>query len=986
MPLGPGERLAGVRVADEIHELHQSGGLMLLSRTHIRTCRYSERYGIATTAASIVALLAAMPVAGAAKAADEAQTAQAPVEEIVVTGSRVVRNGYEAPTPVTVVGAEQLQDAAKPNIADALNMMPVFQGSTTPSTSGNGNGGTSGGNNLNLRSLGPNRTLVLFDGRRVPPSQANATVDINLLPDALVSRVDVVTGGASAVYGSDALAGVVNFVLDTKFQGMKGSVQGGVTARGDGRQYKVSLAGGTGFANDRGHVLLEADHDYQAAVDGTQRAWNMQGWYYIQNPARTATNGLPQFILASHVGLSMGYPGGIITSGPLKGVAFGPGGSPFQYNYGNVVSGNYHIGGDWATSSEQGAQSIMIGSNSTHIFARASYEITDNAEVYIQFNNGDVNSNARCCFVYHFGDLTVKSDNAFIPGAIQAQMTALKLTSLTMGMTETMNPHGFGMINERLANVYTIGAKGKFDAFETNWKWDLYAQRGITKQSFWVPFQDDKAKFANAIDAVRAPSGAIVCRSTLSNPTNGCVPWNLFGTGVVTQAAFDYAEDGPRLHQTIGQNIYGGSVTGEPFAMPAGPVSVAISGEYREDTIKGANDPISDVLGWFSTQLTGFNAKQHVLEGAVETLIPLVKDVAWAKSLDLNAAVRATNYSTEGYVTTWKAGLIYNPFDDLRIRATQSRDIRAPSLADLFSPPSVNHNTIPDPFKGNASFPYNQITQGNSGLQPEKADTTGLGLVYQPGWFHGFSVSVDYYTISAKGAIATPSFAYVLAQCFAGVTYYCTNVTRLSNGNLDGITTQAQNQAVQSAEGVDYEISYQTPLSDINSAWDGTFATRIVATNVLGRVTDSGIAGPTQILNSAGFNGGASTPRWGINASATLAIDPIRFTWTTRFVSRGRQLNTSIQCTSGCTTASGFNTVDNNYVSPYYLSNFTISYRFHQDGQSNAEFYLNVDNVFDKDPPVVPNQFAGATYGLGTNAALYDVMGRRFRAGVRFKV
>ncbi len=941
-----------------------------------------------TTMASVAALLAAMPVGRTTAIAAEnaAQTADVSVEEIVVTGSRVVRNGYEAPTPVTVIGAEQLQDVAKPNIADALNMMPVFQASTTPSTSGNGNGGTSGGNNLNLRSLGSNRTLVLFDGRRVPPSQANATVDINLLPDALVSRVDVVTGGASAVYGSDALAGVVNFVLDTKFQGVKGSVAGGVTARGDGRQYKVSLAGGTSFAGGRGHFLLEADHDQQDAVDGTARDWNMQGWYYIQNPARTAANGLPQFILAKNVGLSMGYPGGIITSGPLKGIAFGPGGAPFQYNYGSFVSGNYHVGGDWQTSSEQGAQSIMIGSNGNHLFARASYELTDDVEVYLQFNNADVHTNARCCFVYHFGDLTVKADNPFIPAAIQAQMASLKLASLTMGMTETMNPHGFGMINTRLASIYTLGAKGKFEAFDTNWKWDAYAQRGITKQSFWVPYQDNKTKFALAIDAVRSPTGSIVCRSTLTNPNNGCVPWNLFGIGGVTPAAFNYAEDGPRLHQTIGQNIFGGSVTAEPFSMPAGPVSVAFSGEYREDSIRGSNDPVSGILDWFSTQLTGFNAKQHVLEGAVETLIPLAKDTAWAKSLDLNAAIRATDYSTEGYVTTWKVGVTYSPVEDVRLRATQSRDIRAPSLQDLFSPPIVNHNTIPDPFKGNASFPYNQITQGNPTLKPEKADTTGIGVVYQPSWFHGFSMSIDYYTISAKGAIATPSFAYVLSQCFAGVAYYCANVTRLPNGNLDGITNRSENQAVQSAEGVDYEISYQTPLSDIVSSWDGSFGARVVATNVLGRVTDSGIPGPTQVLDSAGFNGGSSTPRWGVNASATLNIDPIRVIWTTRYVSRGRQLTTSLQCTSGCVGASGFNTVDNNYVPPYYLSAVTLNYKFYQDGQNSAEAYLNIDNIFDRDPPVLPNQFAGATYGLGTNASLYDVMGRRFRVGVRFRM
>src|SRR5205814_2267375 len=227
------------------------------------------------------------------------------------------------------------------------------------------------------------------------------------------------------------------------------------------------------------------------------------------------------------------------------------------------------------------------------------------------------------------------------------------------------------------------------------------------------------------------------------------------------------------------------------------------------------NDPISPNIGWFSTQLTGFNAQQSVVEGAVETVVPLAKDTAWAKALDLNAAVRFTNYSVSGYVTTWKVGATYTPVDDVRLRLTQSRDIRAPNLQDLFSAPVINHNTIPDPFKGNLSYPYYQITAGNSGLTSEIGDTTGLGVVYQPGWFPGFSTSIDFYRINIKGAIASPSFNYVLAQCFAGVQYYCGLINRFPDGTLNSIQTGPQNQARLLARGVDYEASYQTALSDL---------------------------------------------------------------------------------------------------------------------------------------------------------------------------
>ena len=955
--------------------------------TYVSTIR-----GRFVTAASMVALLSAMP--SIAQAA-EPQEAQGGVEEVIVTGSRIVRNGYEAPTPVTVVGIEQLQDTAKANIAEALNEMPVFQGSTTMSSSGTGNGGTSGGNNINLRNLGANRTLVLFDGRRFPPALADGTVDINLLPDSLVSRVDVVTGGASAVYGSDALIGVVNFVLDTTFTGIKGTVQGGVTDKGDGRNYKVSLAYGTNFANDRGHFIISGDNSHQDAIDGDQRDWNQQGWYYIQNPARTATNGLPQFILSNHVGLAGGYPGGIIYGGPLKGIAFGAGGTPFQWDYGQGTTGQYQIGGDWKLSSQQGAQSIMIKSNMTHLFADLRYDITDDIQVFAQFNNADVQSNARCCFVYYLtGNLTVHPDNPFMPASVAARATALNITNIPYSMTIREDPHGFGMINERLADTYAFGAKGKANAFETSWSWNAYLQRGISKESFWVPYQVEVAKFMAANDAVRAPNGSIVCRSNLTGGNPGCVPYNIFGTGVNTSAAFTYimggeGAGGPRESQTLAQNVAGASITGEPFSSWAGPVSVALSGEYRKDTIKGINDAVSPNIGWFSTQLTGFNASQSVVEGAVETVVPLAKNETWAKALDLNAAFRFTHYSVAGSVQTWKIGATYTPVDDVRIRVTQSRDIRAPNLQDLFSAPVVNHNTIPDPFKGNLSYPYYSITQGNTGLQPEKGDTTGIGVVYQPSWFSGFSMSIVYYRINIKAAISSPGVNYTLAQCFAGVAYYCGLVARFPAGPGDNglgtiysITTGPQNQAKLLGQGVDYEASYQTALSDLYAPLDGNLNVRVVATNVLSRINDSGIAGPTQVLDSAGI--GAS-PRWGVNTSVTYSLDKFRVLWTGRFISRGRQNSTSYQCTSGCPTVSGFNTVDNNYLPPYFLQNLSFTYRFYQDGSNNAEAFFVVDNLMDKQPPPAPNQFAGATYGLMTNA-MYDTIGRRFRAGVRFKM
>lgn len=883
---------------------------------------------------------------------------------------------------MAVVGAEMIQNSVKPNVADVLNQMPVFQGSATPASGSLSNQGTAGGNNLNLRNLGANRTLVLFDGRRQPPSFATGLVDINLLPDALIERVDVVTGGASAVYGSDALAGVVNFVLDTDFTGLKASVQGGISSRGDGRNEKYSLVWGTSFAGGRGHFLFEGDASNQQQVNGDARSWNMEGHNLLQNPAYAPGNGQPQLITRLQVGLTGGFPGGIITGGPLRGTAFGENGVPFPYDYGTMTSGQYHVGGDWAQSSMMGAQSLMGGSNSSHVFTRLSYEITERVTAFAQYSHSNVNTRARCCYPYYLGNLSVSVDNPFLPQSVADDARALGLQTLPFGTTLRNPSQGFGTVIGRENDVYVLGLNGDFDAFGSGWSWDIYAQRGEAEQDFWVPYQSHKERFAQAIDAVRAPDGSIVCRSTLATPGNGCVPYNLFGTDVVTSAMIAYSMDGPRMSQMIRQDLVGGSISGEPFSTWAGPVSTALSFEYREDSIRGTSDPVSANRGWFSTQYTAFNASQDVIEGALETVVPLAKDVSWARELDINAGVRATDYSTSGFVTTWKVGLVYRPVDDLRLRFTQSRDIRAPSLNDLFSVPQMNHNTIPDPFMGNVSYPYYQINVGNPELKPEEADTTGIGVVYQPAWLSGFSASVDYFRIKTDEVIASVTFDYTLQECFRGVQAYCNNIGRRADGTLETITLQPQNQASLLTEGFDIEMGYRTDLADIAESLAGTLDLRLLATHTMKLETDSGIPGPTQVLDSAGY---ASTPKWGVNAVIGYSVGDFRASLTGRFVSEGRINNTLIGCMADCPMVAGFRTVDNNHVPSYKVFNFSTGYRL-AVGAADLDLFLAVDNIFDTRPPRYPTQIAGASYAATTNLQLYDGLGTMIRAGFRLQL
>jgi outer membrane receptor protein involved in Fe transport len=371
----------------------------------------------------------------AAVAADSApaasQSAQAPaVEEVVVTGSRIVRDGYEAPTPVSVLSADALNAIAATNIADSVNRLPALSGSVSPHNSSHSvSSGTAGVNNLNLRALNPSRTLVLLDGQRVVASQITGfnnnggSPDVNAFPDELISRVDVVTGGASAAYGSDAVAGVVNFVLDHNFTGVKGEVQGGVTTYGDDRSYKVSLTGGTGFAADRGHFLISGNMSYSQGVRNNPRPWNARDWQIITNPAYGTGAGqstsVPAFISRPNASLAVAMPGGLITSGPLKGIYFGPGGTPIKFNYGTLSGSTMMWGGDWQAARIDYINDLDIGLTRQTFFTRASYDLTDNIEAYAQFQWAYAHSTLNSVPNFNLGNITIQPDNAFLPASLR---------------------------------------------------------------------------------------------------------------------------------------------------------------------------------------------------------------------------------------------------------------------------------------------------------------------------------------------------------------------------------------------------------------------------------------------------------------------------------------------------------------------------------------------------------------------------------------
>ena len=1010
----------------------------------------------ALTTVSSIALAAHSFLGGHAVYAAEPETAA--VEEVVVTGSRITREGYEAPTPLTVMNVEALENTAQSNVADVLKDMPVFTGAATPTSQQGGvSAGNAGTNSLNLRNLGASRTLVLLDGHRAVGSNASGNVDINTFPQMLIQRVDVVTGGASAVYGSDAVAGVTNFILDKTFTGVKGEVSGGETQYKDDKNYKIALAGGFNFAGGRGHVLISGEQNATTGiVNGSNgREWDLQGVQSIANPAYVATCAAgscqPFYISSNHVGMSTISAGGLITAGPLKGTAFGPGGVPYQFNYGSTFSAPLMIGGDWFNSNTAPYMSSLDNrSDRQAVFTRVAYDVTDNINVYAQASwnhsytfggtlpgvrQGSSSTNAAyyldntgqpgyagatagssASAVPCFGPtgqlaaaanqagvacsniikLGLRVDNPFIPAAVAAKIPA-GVTLLQLG-SWSIDAGIESTVNDRKVGREVVGATGKFDAFGKTWAWDLYAQVGMSLSSINAGVgNDNDIKWAQAVDAVRDPNtGRIVCRSTLTNPNDGCVPFNVLGVGVNTDAAIRYIQENSHMNQDLIQKVFSGTLTGSPLDLWAGPVDIALNVEHRNEKVRGFNTPDDQFRAFKSGDYQPTFGAYSVTEGALEVDVPLAKNMPWAQNWDLNTAVRATNYSTSGYVTTWKVGTTYTPIDDFKFRGTYSRDIRAPNLSELYNPGSNSTGNNFDPFS-NTTHQIKGATVGNPLLNPEIATTIGIGGVLQPRLVPGLSLSVDYWDVKIHDQIGSVGQANVMQYCYQGQQAYCNAILFATPGTHDIVVTVTNsnfNIAKAQNTGIDLAATYRLPMDSILSDWAGNLTLSNNTTFYTKNYQDDSINPPT---DTVGQNSN-STPHWKTQMNLGYSNDPIKVSFTARGVSSGTINNSYIVCAPGTCPVS---TINNRTVSPVLGGTLTgtanrvpgewyfdiaTSYKFVIGDSTELEAFFNVKNVANTDPVLIPVVTGTPHSYHAINSDLYDVFGRIYRAGVRFKM
>jgi len=993
-----------------------------------RSLGRSSSFGAAMTA---LALVHSAPVLAQETAAPADAIEAADADQIIVTGSRVARDGFQAPTPLLVLTQEDIQNTSPSNnIADFVNQLPQLAGSTKPANSRlNISNGSAGINALNLRNLGEGRVLVLLDGRRSVGSTIFGWVDINTIPQALIDRVEVVTGGASSAYGSDAVTGVVNFILNKKLEGLRITGDIGVTDKGDGFNYSGSIAGGTSFADGRGHVIFNAEIAHQDGifeVSPNDRPWNHKGYLAFANPTYTATNGQPAFItFRENAGQTNQAPGGFITgstglpNNPLRGLYFGLNGQviPFQYGsfnspaLGGAAAVTRTVGGDWRVNDSGRRIGLSPEDDRWGLFGRVSFEVSDGVELFAaaSYNHQEVFFNAGP----NLGSATLNTTGCTtVPVPITCNAFALQtlgaarlagVTSVSITTTAADLPFR-GINNKREVQRYVVGAEGEFDAFGKAARWDIYGQYGRSDVREQLRNIMHVTRMAQATNAAFAPvgnaggyaPGSIQClvnvdaSTTNNDPT--CVPLNRLGIGVADPAAIDYVLGDPYRKQVLEQFVTGVNLSVTPFATWAGDVSIAVGAEYRKEKIRGTVpeefQPLINANGtttnrWSVGNYLPFKGSYNVKEAYLETVVPL------GLGLEFNGAVRATDYSTSGYVTTWKLGATWAPIEDIRFRVTRSRDIRAPNLNELFQAGTANSDSVrnprftPDLANGPQFFPYSGLTTGNRDLKAEKADSWNIGAVVTPRFLPGFTASVDYFRIDLEDAIDTISAQEIVNRCDEGRQEFCDAITEDPTRTLPGpprvpyllIQTRPFNFVSRLVRGVDFDAAYRLPVGG-----DSSITLRGNATRYIENISNTGIAG-TVPVNTVGANGGqASTPKWIFRANVNYSTPTFSGTVTGRGVSAGKYLANAIECTTGCpTSTSQFPTYDNNRVKGLFYVDLNLTQKIAVKGGSEAEFFANITNLFDADPLLLPET------GLAANSTYSDLLGRTFRVGVRFK-
>jgi outer membrane receptor protein involved in Fe transport len=982
-------------------------------------------------------------------------------ETVVVTGSRI-RGMDDRTPPVSSVSSDELLATTPGSIPEALDKLPVFMGGSTPNnatTGANGRGNNAPGYFLNLRNLGAIRTLVLEDGHRVPGTFYDTTVDVEMLPQMLVSRVEIVTGGASAVYGSDAVTGVVNFILDRKFEGFKAVLQGGISGYGDAKSFRTGLAGG-GDIGAHGHFIWSLEyHDRDGLPDAATRPLGNLGTSIVG----AGTTASP-YVLVTNIRQSNTAPGGLIVSGLGRGLQFLNDGSLAPFNPGvPTATANFSIGGDGGIEHNE---YLLPVSDTGQGFGRFSWDFGDDltahaearyamartyeaGQIFTNINGSGISTNGSSAqypiSIYSGNAFLTPAEQAFLfpaaPSSCQPGASFIPTSSATACPSFQMNRMDNDLMSRLSLDQHTgalaLGAGLEGTAWG-NFSWDLSYTHGETRTQLTTRNNVNTARFYAALDAVRDPAtGDIVCNVTLTAPGAfpGCVPLDLFGQSVTaingsnaSQAVLNYVGATTYWVAHNGLDDFSADITGTVFEGWAGPTKVAFGAEYRladlnvttttpdnsfnplnlrlappgsfAPTAASPNGtfPPAD-LGNFKEVQSGALGSEHVSEADIEFDAPLLRDLPGIARLSFNGAARYTRYDVAGLnpiasgkvkadfsAATWKLGGDWLVADDLKLHATRSRDIRAPTLWDLFQGPVTSTSGISDSLTG-ASGSANTLTVGNPALKPEVANNTTIGLVYTSRWLINLSIGIDYFHLLVEREIATISGNNPVVQslCLAsadGTSPYCGLIQRPVSYNSTSplnfptlFYAQAQNFQSQWTEGMDFDVSYHTDLS----AWSGLpgwLNVRLLWTHTSFLKT-LGLPGSviTDVAGSANAPGSALPSEKGA-LMLDYVFKPLTINVMERYYGPLRQ-------NPNPTLVYDPSTGD---LPAYFQTDLNIAYEAFADG-TPVTLFLNINNLFDAKPGVfqVPN-YTGSP-GMNYPVVPYeDIIGRYFTLGVRLKL
>lgn len=872
--------------------------------------------------------------ADAAASSPRQDTALAPDasgEGIVVTGSRIDLPGYKSPTPLLRMTQADLQVVSRPNLGAAFADLPQFKAADSPVTSSTNTG--AGRFPINIRGLGDERSLLLMDGRRLVDG------DLNSVPSIMVANVDVVTGGASAAWGSDAVAGVVNLIIDGDYEGLLVDGHSGISSRKDAQEYGFSGKFGTRFAGGRGHFVIGGEFvDNKGIAHRTDRA-NTGRWSSLGNTT-----------LTPDVGYSTRLIGGYINSGVLKGYGFNPDGTLRTPDMGTVI-GSSMIGGEAPSNDDY---SVLVTPQRHYaVMGKASFELTDTLKVSADLRYSRY-YNSYAWFGSHTDNLTIYADNAFLNSDIRQALVdagedSFKLSRFNSDLS-------FADIDVDRRNIQgTLALDGSFG--DGRWRYSAYYSHGEYRNKLRTPGFLITENFANAVDAVVDPStGETVCRVALTQGVTGCVPLNLFGEGAPSQAAIDYVTGTPTFDGLDKLDTYGVSLRGEPIDLPAGPVSIAIGAEGRNLSTRADVSELDAASAFSTFNFAGFSGRYNVKEAFAEVVVPLIHDTPLLRKLVANGAVRASDYSTSGTIWSWKLGLTNEFFPGVVGRVTRSRDIRAPNMSELYTTPTMSYVGIVDPQNPDAGTTSTLVYGGgNTLLKPELANTWTAGLTMAP--LPGLTASIDYFNIAIDDVITTLGGQNIVDRCEAGNTDLCRYINRDSSGTITSISSSQVNLAQLKTDGIDAEVAYSLPLD--NDA-NGRINVRLVGTWVNSFTRDDGIT-KIEYVGTQGYAFTDGTPRLRANLTVGYSSDSFSGNVRGRFISAGYWDRTRT-------------TLSNNDIPAFLYFDLNLSQKIAINGSKSFELYGNVSNLFDKDPPI-----------YSTFTPYYDVIGRYMTVGARLE-